>query len=168
MYNKPPAFCQGGLLSKSNYGDKPMSTLNINDVRLAGNVGNDIELKQLANKTIYCQFNLATTTERKDAEGNTVESIEWHRCIAFGEIAKHLEETCQKGTNIYMTGKLQSRFFKDPNGIKQERTEVLVRAYQAISGMKEKEVDIDAILQERIERDEQKRKEQKNDSEVPY
>lgn len=146
-----------------------MSTLNLNEVRLAGNIGNDIELKTTPNGVSLCQFTLASHSTVKNKEGESVQVAEWHRIIAFGDVAKHIEKHCQKGTNIYLTGKLQTRFYQGENQAKVERTEVLVRAYQTISGEKEDDEHLLELMEKTAKANSEKRqKEAENGEEIPY
>lgn len=126
-----------------------MNELNLNEVRIAGIVGNDLQLQEL-NSTgkKFIRFNVATAMPIKDADGQTVQRTNWTRCVCFGPLAEHIAEHCQKGTNVYLVGKLESKFINDSDGRKREFTEVVVTAYQPISGLKEKEIDVDEFLEE--------------------
>ena len=58
----------------------------VNKVILVGNLGNDPEMKYTQGGMAVCSLSLATTSVRKDKEGNQIEKTEWHRVKLFGKL----------------------------------------------------------------------------------
>ena len=60
----------------------------INKVILVGNLGDDPETKYTQSGMAVTIVRLATTSVRKDRDGNTQERTEWHRVKFFGKLGE--------------------------------------------------------------------------------
>lgn len=138
--------------------------LNINQVIIAGIISNDLELRTSNMGNLYCRFNVGTTEEIPDNDGNPHVAINWHRCIVQDELAEELVATCQKGTNIHVSGNSKSHFFDEGNGMQKEVTEAVITAFQVVSGGKEQPLDLDAVLSDTIK----KEVERDDTDDIPY
>ncbi len=58
----------------------------INKVILVGNLGNDPDTKYTQAGMAITRISLATTSVRKDKDGNQQERTEWHRVVFFGKL----------------------------------------------------------------------------------
>ena len=84
-----------------------------NSVRLIGFLGKDAEKRTARNKTPYVILSLATTVRwrSKESEEN-VERTEWHRLVAWGNLAK-FAGTLKRGNHISAEGELRYRVISD-------------------------------------------------------
>ena len=84
-----------------------------NSVRLIGFLGRDAETRTARNKTPYVILNLATTVRwrSKESQGNA-ERTEWHRLVAWGNLAK-FAVTLKRGNHISAEGELRYRMISD-------------------------------------------------------
>ncbi len=84
-----------------------------NSVRLIGFLGRDAEKRTARNKTPYVILNLATTVRwrSKESQGNA-ERTEWHRLVAWGNLAK-FAGTLKRGNHISAEGELRYRMISD-------------------------------------------------------
>lgn len=98
----------------------------LNRVSLIGLVGQAPEVKYTPSGTTVANFSLATNDARKDDSGKWVEQTEWHKLVAFGKTADVVKEYVEKGSKLYIEGKLQTRSWEDKNGNKKYQTEVVV------------------------------------------
>ena len=96
----------------------------INKVILVGNLGRDAELRYTPGGAAVATLNLATTETWNDKEGQRQEKTEWHRVILWGKQAETLNQYLQKGKQIYIEGRLQTRQWDDKDGNKRYTTEV--------------------------------------------
>lgn len=95
----------------------------INKAILVGNLGRDPELKHTKNGTAVCNLSLAT--EHRVKNGDTWEkATEWHRVTVWGNTAESVAKYCQKGKQIYVEGRIQTRKY-EKNGEDRYATEVL-------------------------------------------
>jgi single-strand DNA-binding protein len=96
----------------------------VNKVILVGNLGRDAELRYTPGGAAVATLNLATTEVWNDKEGQRQEKTEWHRVILWGKQAETLNQYLQKGKQIYVEGRLQTRQWDDKDGNKRYTTEV--------------------------------------------
>ena len=96
----------------------------VNKVILVGNLGRDAELRYTPGGAAVATLNLATTETWNDKEGQRQEKTEWHRVILWGKQAETLNQYLQKGKQIYVEGRLQTRQWDDKDGNKRYTTEI--------------------------------------------
>lgn len=101
-------------------------------VILAGNVGSDPELRYTSKGIAVVNFSMATNEHRKDADDHT----EWHRVVAWMQLAEIINEHVKKGSSVLVTGQLRTRSWEDKEGNTKSTTEVHVRDFRFI-GKKE-------------------------------
>lgn len=101
----------------------------INKVILIGRLGADPEIRQAGN-TQVANLRLATSESWKDKNtGDRIEKTEWHTVVAFGDgLAGVLQQYANKGSMLYVEGKLQTRKWQDNAGADRYSTEVIVQA----------------------------------------
>ena len=98
----------------------------LNKVLLIGRLGADPEIKQMVNGKSVARLSLATSQSWKDKNsGEKKEKTEWHRVVYFGKLAEIAEQYLDKGSKVYVEGKLQTRKWQDQAGNDRYTTEVL-------------------------------------------
>jgi single-strand DNA-binding protein len=106
----------------------------VNKVILVGNLGRDAELRYTPGGAAVATLNLATTEIWNDKEGQRQEKTEWHRVILWGKQAETLNQYLQKGKQIYVEGRLQTRQWDDKDGNKRYTTEIRSDRVVLLSG----------------------------------
>jgi len=106
----------------------------INKVILVGNLGNDPETKYTQGGMVVTTISLATTSVRKDREGNTQEKTEWHRVAFFGRLAEVAGEYLRKGSQVYVEGKISYREHTGDDGQKRYYTDIHGDDMQMLGG----------------------------------
>ncbi len=96
-----------------------------NSVQLIGNLGNNPEVKTLANGNKVANISIATNESYKNNKGDTVENVQWHNVVAWGKLAEIMEKTLKKGKEVAIEGKLVNRSYDDKEGNTKYITEVL-------------------------------------------
>ena len=96
----------------------------VNKVILVGNLGCDAELRYTPGGAAVATLSLATTETWNDKEGQRQEKTEWHRVVLWGKQAETLSQYLQKGKQIYIEGRLQTRQWDDKDGNKRYTTEI--------------------------------------------
>ena len=100
--------------------------MSLNKTLLIGHVG-QMEIKSFdgQNGPRKCAtFSLATTERYKDRSGNIVNNTEWHNIVSWNH-AELCEKYVQKGSQLYIEGKLRTRSWEDQHGNKRYVTEIL-------------------------------------------
>ena len=98
----------------------------VNKVILVGNLGQKPEMRYTATQTAVANLSIATTESWKDKEsGENRDKTEWHRVVFFGNLAEIAEKYLDKGSSVYVEGKIQTRKWQDNDGNDKWTTEVL-------------------------------------------
>ncbi|VFP79359.1 single-stranded DNA-binding protein [Buchnera aphidicola] len=104
-----------------------MASRGVNKVILIGYLGQDPDVRYMPNGGAVVNITIATSDIWKDKNtGETKEKTEWHRVVLFGKIAEISGQYLKKGSQVYIEGSLQTRKWKDQNGLDRYTTEVIV------------------------------------------
>lgn len=102
--------------------------IGLNVVTLLGNIGDTPKITELKNEIKVARFSLATGEVRYDKDtGEKIEKTQWHRIVAWRELANIVEKFCKKGSRIHITGKLETSEYTDAEGIRRWATDVIVQ-----------------------------------------
>jgi single-strand DNA-binding protein len=96
----------------------------INSVVIHGNLGADPVVKESGKGVTYAQFSMACNQVWKDRDGNRRERADWFRVVAFNGLAATLARL-QKGDQVAVAGRLQSRVYKDDLGVNRTVVEIV-------------------------------------------
>lgn len=97
----------------------------VNRVILIGNLGAAPESRAFADGSAVCNFSLATTDKWRDKEtGDMKEATEWHRIVLYRRLAEVASQYLQKGSQIYISGRLRTRKWTDKTGVERTTTEI--------------------------------------------
>lgn len=101
--------------------------MDLNKVMLIGRTTNTLQVKTIeSTQSAVVNFTLATNRKYKNKEGNILENAEYHRCVAYGNIAEILGKYLTKGKKIYLEGRLRTRKWQDSEGHDRFSTEIIV------------------------------------------
>lgn len=104
----------------------------VNKVILIGNLGADPEVRYTPSGSTVANFNLATTEQWTNKDGEKEERTEWHRIVAWGRLGEICGEYLHKGRQVYIEGRLQTRSWEDKDGIKRYTTEINALSMQML------------------------------------
>ncbi len=105
----------------------------VNRVFLIGNVGRDAEVRYTQGGQAVASFSLATSEVYSDkTSGERQERVEWHNITAWGRQAEIAGQYVKKGRQLYVEGRLQTRDWVDPQGVKHYKTEIVARNFQLL------------------------------------
>ena len=98
----------------------------VNKVILIGNLGQKPEMRYTATQSAVANISIATTESWKDKEsGEMRDKTEWHKVVYFGKLAEIVEKYLDKGSSVYIEGKLQTRKWQDKSGADRWTTEIV-------------------------------------------
>jgi len=102
----------------------------INKVILVGNIGAKPEVKYSSNGSAIANLSVATSETWNDKNsGEKQEKTEWHRVSLYGKLAEIAGQYLDKGSKVYVEGKLQTRKWQDQSGQDRYTTEIVVSGY---------------------------------------
>ncbi|WP_058834131.1 single-stranded DNA-binding protein [Luteimonas abyssi] len=106
----------------------------INKAILVGNLGNDPETKYTQGGMAVTKISLATTSVRKDRDGNTQERTEWHRVTFFGKLGEIAGEYLRKGSQVYVEGSIRYDKYTGQDGVEKYFTDIIADEMQMLGG----------------------------------
>lgn len=101
-----------------------MAGRTVNKVILLGRLGKDAETKFTPSGAARTQFSIATNRRWKDQQtGDWKEETDWHNIVLWR--SENVANYLQKGTQVYVEGRLSTRSYDDKDGNKRYVTEVV-------------------------------------------
>lgn len=104
----------------------------VNKVILMGNVGRDPEVRYLPSGKAACNISIATSTRRKDKDGNVTEDTQWHRVQFFDKLAEIAGQYVKKGNPLYIEGRIKYGKFTNKDGVEQNTCDIVATEMQLL------------------------------------
>jgi len=102
--------------------------MDLNKAQIIGNLTRDPEVRSTTSGQSVASFGVATNRVWKDkASGERKSSAEFHNIVAWGRLAEICQQYIKKGSKVYIEGRLQTRSWEDPSGVKKYRTEIVAQ-----------------------------------------
>lgn len=105
----------------------------MNQVNLTGRLGQDPKTNPTGT---VCNLNLATNGRAK-VNGEWTNTTDWHNIVCFGKTAENVAKFCAKGSQVGITGRLQTRKWEDKDGNNRYTTEVIANEVEFIGTKKD-------------------------------
>ena len=101
-----------------------MASRSLNKVMLIGHLGKDAETRHTQGGVPVTNFRLATSWRTKNQEtGEWREETDWHDIVLWR--SENVAPYLQKGKQVFIEGRLQTRSWEDQSGNKRYKTEVV-------------------------------------------
>lgn len=104
--------------------------MSVNKAILVGRLGADPELRRLPTGRPVCEFRVATNHSKKGADGEYVDSTDWHRVVVWGNQAEPCKTYLAKGCEVFVEGRIHGRSWNDREGQKRFSTEIIAERVQ--------------------------------------
>ena len=111
--------------------------MSLNKVILIGRLGRDPETRHMPNGDAVCNFSIATSESWKDQSGQKKERTEWHNITLYRKLAEIAAKYLQKGSLVYLEGKIQSRKYTGKDGIERTAYEIVCSEMKMLGGKAE-------------------------------
>jgi single-strand DNA-binding protein len=109
-------------------------TASLNKVQLIGNLGAEPKTITSQNGQSFVTATLATNESfKQNDEWKT--RVEWHQLVMFGKLTK-IVEYLQKGSQVYVEGKLRSNQWTDGDGNTRHSLSIMVNNIQLLGQSK--------------------------------
>lgn len=111
---------------------------NLNKVQLIGRLGRDPESRTFPSGDMVANVTIATSEKWKDKNsGEQREDTQWHNVVFNGRLAEIACQYLQKGSLVYVEGKLKTRKYTDQQGVEKYVTEIRADQMQMLGGRAE-------------------------------
>jgi single-strand DNA-binding protein len=108
----------------------------MNKAILIGRLGKDPELKAIQGGSL-CHFTIATSESWSGSDGQKHERTEWHKIVVFGKLAEVCATHLERGAQVLIEGKIQTRQYEGKDGQKQYSTEIVAAIVTFLGQKKE-------------------------------
>lgn len=105
--------------------------MSLNKILLIGRCGKDAEVRTVGDNKV-ASFTLATTEKYKDRNGQLQENTEWHNIVIWGKLAEVAERYVQKGTQLFIEGKIKTEKYSGNDGVEKYTTKVYASSMQLL------------------------------------
>ena len=112
--------------------------MSVNKVFVLGRLGQNPEVKHLAGGGTVCQLSVATSESWVGKDGQKQEKTEWHRVVCWNKLAEICSEYLEKGREVFVEGKVQTRSWEAEDGTKRYSTEILASRVEFVGGRSNK------------------------------
>ena len=109
----------------------------MNKVVIIGRNTKDIELKQTSSGTSVAEFSVAVKRSFKSANGE--QDSDFFNCVAFSKLAETISKYVNKGDQLAVEGRLQTRNYTNKEGRKVYITEIIVENVEFLQSKKQDE-----------------------------
>lgn len=104
--------------------------MNLNKIFIIGNLTRDPELRTLPSGASVANFGVATNRIWMNSAGEKQQDTQFHNVVIFGKQAETASRYLKKGSMVFIEGRIQTRNWQNPEGVKQYRTEIVAERMQ--------------------------------------
>jgi len=90
--------------------------MTMNKILIIGNLGSDPEMRYTPNGSSVTSFTVATNRRYRTSDGESREETEWFRISAWNRLAETCNQYLQRGSKVYVEGRLTSRTYVGNDG----------------------------------------------------
>lgn len=108
--------------------------LNIQGV---GRLSSDVELIYGASGNAIAKFSFASSEKFTAKDGQKKENVCFVECVAFSRLAEICNQYCNKGSQVYISGKLKLDQWTDQSGAKRSKHSITVEELVMLDGKSE-------------------------------
>ena len=110
---------------------------NINQVAVSGRITRDADFRFMDNGQARCRSRVAVNRSYRDRNQEWQEETSFFDVVLWNKSAEQLAERLTKGTPVFITGRLQSKSFRDEHDQQQTRVVIQVRNLQVLDNQEE-------------------------------
>ncbi len=97
----------------------------LNKVMIIGHLGRDPEMRYTPSGRPMTKFSVATSRSWTAPDGERRSETEWFNIVSWGRLAEICNQYLNKGNQVYVEGRLQTRRWQDADGNRKSMTEVV-------------------------------------------
>ena len=119
----------------------------LNKVMIIGNLGKEPELRYTPSGRPVTTFSVAVSRTWKGTNGEHRSETEWFKIVAWGKLAEICKEYLNKGQQVYIEGRLQTRRWEDKEGQQRTTVEVVANEMTMLGDRRDKGQDDSAPIE---------------------
>ncbi|STY93392.1 single-stranded DNA-binding protein [Moraxella bovis] len=106
----------------------------LNQCNFIGRLGDNPQMRTTQSGDTMATFSIAVSEKWNDKQGNRQEKTEWVNIQAFGKLAEIMGQYLTKGSQVFISGKFQSRKFTSQDGVERTAVSILAKDMQMLGG----------------------------------
>ncbi len=116
----------------------------LNKVLIIGRLGREPEMRYTPSGRPVTTFSVATSRSWNTADGERRVETEWFNVVAWGSLAEICKQYLNKGQQVYIEGRLQTRHWDDAEGNKHTSTEIVANEMIMLGDRREAEEEAES------------------------
>ena len=120
----------------------------LNKVMIIGHLGRDPEMRYTPSGRSVTTFSVAVSRSWKSSNGEHRSETEWFKIVAWGKLAEICKEYLNKGQQVYIEGRLQTRRWEDKEGQQRTSVEVVANEMTMLSERRDKSQNNDNSIED--------------------
>lgn len=96
----------------------------MNLIQIYGRAGGPVQLQDVG-KTLVGKFGVATNHRYTKATGDVSDTTTWHNVVAWGKLAEAACQQIDKGTEVFVVGRMDHRTYEKKDGTKGYTSELV-------------------------------------------
>jgi single-strand DNA-binding protein len=97
----------------------------INSVQLLGNLGHAPEMRYTSGGKAVTTFSVAVDHPTNSPTGECGTATDWFKIVTWDKLAEHANQYLDRGSKVFVQGRLQTRSWDGPAGTKHYATEIV-------------------------------------------
>ena len=98
----------------------------LNSVQIIGNLGEKPQIRHTQSGIAVANISVAVNYSVKEGD-QYVDKVEWIRCVLWDKKAQLVEQYLDKGSSVFLQGRMATRSWTDSEGVQKWSTEVQVQ-----------------------------------------
>lgn len=104
----------------------------LNQCNFIGRLGDNPQMRTTQSGDTMATFSIAVSEKWNDKQGSRQEKTEWVNIQAFGKLAEIMGQYLTKGSQVFISGKFQSRKFTVQDGVQRTAVSILAQTMQML------------------------------------
>jgi len=97
----------------------------LNKIQIIGHLGKEPEMRYTPSGRPVTTFTVAVSRTWNTGDGERHSETEWFNVVAWGNLAEICKQYLNKGQQVYVEGRLQTRRWDDKEGVKHTNVEIV-------------------------------------------
>ena len=111
----------------------------LNKVMIIGRLGRDPEMRYTPSGRPVTTFSIGTNRAWSTSEGEKRTETEWFNVVAWSNLAEICKQYLNKGQQVYVEGRLQTRHWEDQAGNKHASVEIVASEMIMLESRRDKD-----------------------------
>ena len=117
----------------------------LNKVMIIGNLGRDPEMRYTPSGRPVTTFSVATSRNWSTNDGEKHTETEWFNIVTWGALAEICKQHLNKGQQVYIEGRLQTRRWEDSENVKHTSVEIVANEMMILGNRRDSNQYFDNI-----------------------